>query len=320
MKCTLPKTMAGLLGLFAGLFVLTVTADDRGTGKFEPRTFPISNVKSYSYRSDVMDRNYDISIGFPHGYDDNPDKNYPALIVTDGNRVFPFAHGVSDGLGGEIDQPVIISVGAPFEEGGVAYVRRRVYEFSPPGWPMQDAFGRVVADTCEKQLHVKPQQCVGGAPKFLKFIVSELLPDLYKEYRIDPDDLGLFGLSAGGFFASWVIFQEDSPFKRYIISSPAMAYGDGEIFHQEERYAATHKDLPVAIYMSSGALEMDSHFLEGIGKIVSGQVHLGGVLRGRNYPGLTLYSEIHQGLGHVDGVSTTLARGLRLLYANKNVQ
>jgi len=34
----------------------------------------------------------------------------------------------------------------------------------------------------------------------------------------------------------------------------------------------------------------------------------------RGYPGLRLYSEIHQGLGHVDTGPVSLARGLRLLY------
>lgn len=66
-------------------------------------------------------------------------------------------------------------------------------------------------------------------------------------YPIDTTQLGLFGISAGGFFASWTIFQANSPFRKYIISSPAMAYGDGEIFRQEARYAAGHKDLLVGI-------------------------------------------------------------------------
>jgi hypothetical protein len=96
-----------------------------------------------------------------------------------------------------------------------------------------------------------------------------------------------------------------------------MAYGDGEIFRQEERYAAANKDLKVGIYMASGSLEIDDPFLEGIGRIVSGQARFGAVLRGRTYPSLKLTSEIHHGLGHVDAAGTTLARGIRVLYGNK---
>ena len=93
-----------------------------------------------------------------------------------------------------------------------------------------------------------------------------------------------------------------------------MAYGDGEIFRLEERHAASNDDLRAKVYMGSGSLEIDDAFLEGVGQIVSGQTRLTGLLRSRNYPTLSLYSEIHHGLGHTDAASTTLARGLRLLY------
>jgi len=93
-----------------------------------------------------------------------------------------------------------------------------------------------------------------------------------------------------------------------------MAYGDGEIFRQEERYAASNQDLKAAIYLASGSLELDHPWVEGVGRIVSGQAHFGAVLRGRKYPSLKLHSEIHQGLGHADAAGTTLVRGIRLLY------
>lgn len=305
-------------GFSAGVVAAATTDAKRNGERLTPRSFPVSQVRSYSYASSIMARTYDITIGFPQGYAENPDKQYPVLVVTDGNRMFSIVHAVSSnmaGMGERIQQPVIIGIGTPFEEGEGAWHRRRVYEFSTPGWPMKDPFGQYIAEVCDTKFVVERKECIGGAPKFLEFIVSELLPDLFVKHRIDANDLGLFGVSAGGFFASWVIFQKNSPFNRYIISSPAMAYGDGEVLRQEQAYAKTHEDLPVQIYLSSGTLEIDSPFLEGIGKIVSGQARLGGLLRSRNYGGLKLYSEIHQGLGHTDVVPTSVARGFRLMYA-----
>ena len=287
--------------------------------KFEPRAFPTSNIKSYSYRSTSMDRTYDINIGFPAGYDQNPEKNYPALIVTDGNRAFPIVHSIMNGVANysnnTIEAPIIISVGTPFEKGETAYNQRRVYEFSPPNWDMQDPFGKGVMSFCTSFLKISLGDCVGGAPRFLNFIASELIPDLKKAHRIDTDDLGLFGVSAGGFFAAWAIFQENSPFTRYLISSPGMAYGDDVVFRLEATYAETHTDLPISIYLGSGTLEMDDPFFEGSAKIVSGQARFGSVLNSRKYPGLKLHSEIHQGMGHMDTPAVVAARGLRLLYA-----
>ena len=125
----------------------------------------------------------------------------------------------------------------------------------------------------------------------------------------------LFGLSAGGFFASWAIFQPNTPFTKYIISSPAMAYGRGEIFRQEAAYAKAHKDLAVGIYLASGVLEAGDPMLEGIGEIVSGMSHLAGVLASRQYPGLKMTIEFHPGMGHADVMGTSVVRGLRSLYA-----
>ena len=302
--------MRGTLGLLCGAAASGGWAQPVGAQRLEPRSFPQTGVESYQLRSTTMGRTYDISVGLPDDYEANPDMQYPALIVTDGNRFFPVVRVIAQGL----SRMLVISIGTPFEEGGTAYVRRRVHEFSPPNWDMDDPFGRVVNDACLR-LEVPPgQECTGGAPAFLNFIVSELLPELYAKYRIDPDDLGLYGVSAGGFFTVYTMFQERSPFRKYIASSAAMAYGDDEIFRLEEQYAATHDDLPVGIYLGSGSLELDDAFLEGIGRISSGQAHLSGMLRSRNYPGLELYSEIHHGLGHADAAPVTLARGVRLLY------
>lgn len=313
---TLRKTCLIFLGLLSSGVSQTCFAED--TSKLNPRSFPTSNTQSFSYRSDSMNRVYDISIGLPHGYNQDQNKEYPALIVTDGNRVFPILHGIFSGIAAAqpetIDQPIVISVGAPFEEGEQAYGRRRLYEFSPPDWEMTDQFGLIIKDLCENTYRLSTNECVGGAPRFLEFITNELLPDLQTEFRIDQDDLGLFGVSAGGFFTTWVMFQDNSPFSRYLISSPAMAYGDGELFRLEAGYAETHDDLPVGVYFGSGTLEMNDPYLEAVGKIVSGQAHLGGLLQSRNYPSLKLHSEIHQGMGHMDTPAVVAARGLRLLY------
>jgi predicted alpha/beta superfamily hydrolase len=286
--------------------------------QLEPRSFPQQNVESWSYQSSVTGNKYDIVVGLPNGYRPGADRKYAALIVTDGYAAFPVANDAarSQMNQGVAEDLIVISVGSPLELGDSGWTRQRIWEFSPSGWDRTDTFGKEVTRTCGL-MHSPPDRCSGGAPKFLEFIVSELLPRLEAKYAIDPERLGLFGVSAGGFFASWAIFQPNSPFRAYIIQSPAMAYGDGEIFRQEQRYAAEHKDLKVGIYLASGSLEMADPYLEGIGQIVSGQVRLAAALTGRHYPGLKLYTEILPGLSHGDAAGTALVRGIRLLYGKE---
>jgi predicted alpha/beta superfamily hydrolase len=259
-----------------------------------------------------MGERYYINVGLPSGYKPEATQKYPLLVVTDGDWVF---RGVNEGvtnLDGVTKPVIVVSIGTAEADGRLAWGRRRIYEFSP-SWELNDPFGQEVAKVC-KQIQSPEGKCVGGQERFLRVIVSELIPLITAKYPIDTTDLGLFGVSAGGYFVSWVIFQPSSPFRKYLISSPAMAYGDEQIFRVEAEYARTHKDLAASIYMASGGLETSDNFLEGIGRIVSGMSHFAGVLAGRKYPGLTVTTEYHPGMGHGDVMGTSVSRGMRVLY------
>jgi predicted alpha/beta superfamily hydrolase len=292
---------------------LTVAVGPAVAQQLQTRPVPSERVESFTFQSPSMGVRYAINVGIPKAFKPGDGKKYPTLIVTDGDWAFAGVNGGAQSLDGVIDPIFVVSIGNALDEGTQLWTQRRVYEFSPPNWDRKDAFGEAVTKVCH-DLHTEEAKCTGGAARFLNVIVSELVPLVAAKYPIDSSQLGLFGISAGGFFTSWVVFQSNSPFKKYLISSPAMAYGDGSTFREEERYAKEHKDLPVSIYLGAGVLETGDQFLEGIGRIVSGMSHLAGVLGSRHYPGLKLVTEYHPGMGHTDVMGTTVARGLRTLY------
>jgi predicted alpha/beta superfamily hydrolase len=282
--------------------------------QLQSRPIPDRGVESFTFQSPSMGVRFYLNVGVPQGYKAGDGKKYPALIVTDGDFVFGNVYEQASTLDGAITPLFIISIGTSLDEGEDEHTRRRIYEFSPPGWDRQDKFGQLVEGYC-KQFKSPEGRCTGGSAKFLTAIATEMIPLLAAKYPIDTAQLGLFGLSAGGFFTSWAIFQPNTPFNKYIISSPAMAYGRGEIFRQEAAYAKTHKDLAVGIYFASGVLEAADPQLEGTGEIVSGMSHLAGVLASRQYPDLKMTIEFHPGMGHTDVMGTSVVRGLRTLYA-----
>jgi predicted alpha/beta superfamily hydrolase len=294
-------------------FLLALSATGANGQQLQTRPVPTGDVQSFTFQSPLMGVRFSLNVGMPSGYKPGDGKKYPALIVTDGDFTFPTVHAAAGSLSGAITPLFVISVGTSIDEGEEEHTRRRIYEFSPPGWDRKDPFGRGVEEFCGR-LKSAEGRCTGGAAKFLTAIASEMLPQLAARFPIDTAQLGLFGLSAGGFFASWAVFQPNSPFKKYLISSPAMAYGRGEIFRQEAGYAERHKDLPVGIYLAAGVLEAADPELEGMGEIVSGMSHLAGVLATRKYPGLKVTIEYHPGMGHSDVMGTAVVRGLRTLY------
>lgn len=281
--------------------------------QLQARPVPNRGVESFTFQSPSMGVRFSLNVGMPEGYKAGDGKTYPALIVTDGDFVFGNVFEAVGSLSGVITPLFVISVGTSLEEGEAEHTRRRIHEFSPPGWDRKDPFGELVSQYCAS-LKTPEERCSGGSGKFLTALATEMIPLLAARFPIDTAQLGLFGLSAGGFFASWAIFQANSPFRNYIISSPAMAYGRGEILRQEAGYAATHKDLPVGIYLAAGVLEASDPQLEGTGEIVSGMSRLAGVLASRRYPGLKLTIEFHPGMGHTDVMATSVVRGLRTLY------
>ena len=293
--------------------LLALSATRANGQQLQTRPVPTGDVQSFTFQSPSMGVRFSLNVGMPAGYQPGDGKTYPALIVTDGDFAFPGVYQAAGSLSGAITPLFVISIGTALDEGEAEHTRRRIYEFSPPGWDRQDPFGQGVEGYCRK--FKSPEgRCTGGAAKFLTAIASEMIPALAAKFPIDTARLGLFGLSAGGFFTSWAIFQPNSPFKKYLISSPAMVYGRGEIFRQEAAYAASHTDLPVAIYLGAGVLEASDPDLEGMGEIVSGMSHFAGVLATRKYPSLRVTIEYHPGMGHTDVMGTSAVRGLRTLY------
>lgn len=298
----------------AGL--LLACAFPSANAQLQPRPVPNRGIESFTFQSPSMGVRFSINVGMPEDYKAGDGKKYPALIVTDGDFTFGSVYESAWSLSGFITPLIIISVGTSLEEGEDEHGRRRIYEFSPPGWDWdrKDAFGQEGERVCKK-LHSPPDRCTGGAAKFLTAITTEMIPLLAARFPIDTTQLGLFGISAGGFFATWVMFQPNTPFNKYIISSPAMAYGNGETFRLEAEYAKTHKDLAVGMYMAAGSLEVTTPEVEALAQVVSGMTRLAGILASRHYPGLKLTVEYHPGMNHNDVMGTTVVRGLRTLYA-----
>jgi uncharacterized protein len=297
----------------AGL--LLAFAFSSANAQLQSRPVPNHGVESFTLQSPSMGVRFSINVGMPEDYKAGDGKKYPALLVTDGDFTFGSVYESASTLRGQITPLIIISVGTSREEGEAEHVRRRVYEFSPPGWDRKDPFGQEVEHYCKSVVNSPPDRCTGGAAKFLTAINTEMIPLLAAKFPIDTAQLGLFGISAGGFFTTWAIFQPNTPFNKYIISSPATRYGNGETFRQEADYAKTHKDLAVGVYMAAGILEATTPEVEVLGETVSGMSHLAGVLASRHYPGLKLTVEYHPGMNHNDVIGTSVVRGLRTLYS-----
>ncbi len=175
---------------------------------------------------------------------------------------------------------------------------------------------------------------MGGADRFLAFLVEELKPWVRDRFGVDPDDSALFGDSLGGLFATHVLLSEPASFRRYGIGSPSLWWDEEVMFEREAEYARSHDDLPAKVFFSVGAyenLEGRRRFLEQLPAeerakaeaedeadpmvdMVDATERMVALLRGRKYPMLQIESEVLPGEYHETAPPLNLSRSLRYLF------
>jgi predicted alpha/beta superfamily hydrolase len=193
---------------------------------------------------------------------------------------------------------VIVGISYEADDARALYYRSRDYfptYVSPE--ELAEKFNQVLADLIPIS---------GGAPNFLRFFQDELFSLVEHEYRVDPSDRGIFGHSAGGNFAAWVLFNTPGVFQRYLIGSPFLPWDDGLAYRQEAAYAERHSALPAKVFLSIGDKEGEG--------TVERLKRLKDAMESRNYEGLDLAYTVFDGETHMSGLPVTYSTALLKLY------
>ncbi len=270
--------------------------------------------ESFDLDSATLGRRYEISVALPFGYHAAPDRRFPVVVVLDASLCFGMAVDISRllALGGEAEETIVVGVGCPWSEGFEALGKRRSHDFTPtdqsePSGPFAGVTKALLA------MAGIDRQWFGGAPRFLDLLRDELLPLVGRQYRADLTSPGLIGDSSGGTFALFALLSERSPFKRYVIGSPATAQCNDELYRMEERFAEQHADLDARVFLAAGSEEMSSPILEG-GGIASGVCRFSGLFALRRYPSLKVTSHFFPDEGHMSVLPAIISRGVRTLW------
>jgi len=147
----------------------------------------------------------------------------------------------------------------------------------------------------------------GGADKHAQFLINELIPYIENEQGIKSSERTLAGHSFGGYFATYILFQQDyaNPFDNIIMASPSLWWKDGYIFQLEDEFSSTNTDLDCKLFATIGSLEggaMNSSFNALMKKIES-----------RNYPLLTLRHKRYTKRSHNNTPLVSFKDGLNFI-------
>jgi hypothetical protein len=248
---------------------------------------------------------HEIQIALPPGYYET-NKSYPVLWVTDGSGLFEPAILTLATERKHLPDMILIAVGVPADEVKEGDARR-LFDFTPTNaGPAYDGLRKYKTPPGDHLPHE-----FGGGPRFLSFLVDKVRPALAREYRMNGQHT-LFGNSGGGIFCTYAFLARPEAFDRYICGSPALNWGNQELFHMEARYAQSHKDLPAKVFFAAG----ESEILEdGPMSIASSMALMSEILKSRGYPSLKLYARVFPGEDHLSVELLNLRWGLRTLWA-----
>jgi predicted alpha/beta superfamily hydrolase len=246
----------------------------------------LSGVK---FKSTINGLEYVVYIQCPENFD-KTNKKYPVIYVTDAQWHFSLLKDIYNGQLYDGLVPEVILVGITWTGD---YEANRGRDFTPT--PLEGF------------------QNSGNAAKFLSIIKDEIMPHINSNYPVDKTNQALYGVSLGGIFALYTLFDQPDLFNRFIILSPSVWGNSQMIFQYEEKFAQKKLPLNVKIFFGCGEYELPFDPTDSFNKF-SNQLRL------RNYKGLEMESAILEKMGHGSVSCMGISRGLQFIYKKPDIK
>ncbi|HXD29930.1 MAG TPA: alpha/beta hydrolase-fold protein [Pyrinomonadaceae bacterium] len=178
-------------------------------------------------KSAVLGEERTILVRTPVGYENNK-INYPVLYMTDGDAHMAHTASTIEFLSRNGRVPELIVVGITNTD--------RTRDLTPNKATRVDAQNFPTA---------------GGADNFLKFIETELIPTIEKQYRVQPYRI-LAGHSFGGLFTIHTMVTRPELFGSYVAVSPSLQWADEATLKKAEEFLKTRKEFNATLFTSLG--------------------------------------------------------------------
>ncbi len=216
--------------------VLAQPAADSGAAPkpFEAYAQQTAQVRYLDIDSQVLGERRTIAISLPDSYDSQPGQRYPVLLLLDGPAQLAHTESLVRFLarGEKVPEMIIVAVANT----------QRSRDLTPP-----------LPVGAEGRGPLSRSAPSGGADAFLAFLSDELLPTVDQRYRTAPWR-ALLGHSFGGLFGLHALVQKPELFRAYLLASPSLWWGDGDIRRRAQAAWPSLQRLPGDrwVYFTSG--------------------------------------------------------------------
>ena len=187
-------------------------------------------VKRFVIHSTVLNEDRIVLVRTPAGYETNK-LSYPVLYMSDGDAHLGHTTSTIEFLTQNGRIPDLIVVGVTNTD--------RTRDLTPAKSSDKDADGKLRFPTS------------GGADNFLKFFETELIPEIEREYRVQPYRI-FAGHSLGGLFAIHAMITKPGLFNSYVAVSPSLQWENDEALKRAETFLKNQKELKATLFVSIG--------------------------------------------------------------------
>ncbi|WP_228853404.1 alpha/beta hydrolase-fold protein [Aegicerativicinus sediminis] len=185
--------------------------------------------KRFKIKSEVLNEERTYTVHLPNRFN-SFDTAYPVIYLLDGRTHFLHTSGITDFLAGGSRMPAAIVVAIENTN--------RTRDLTPE---------QTIIDNDESNVI----QGSGGADNFLKFIETELMPEINKTYSPAPYNI-LIGHSFGGLFATYAFLNKPKLFQAYIALSPSLWFNDQNLSKNMKPFFDKYNKERIRYYMTIG--------------------------------------------------------------------
>jgi len=243
--------------------------------------FTSGMVNEFTLQSTANGATYEIKVGLPANYNPSAEK-YATIYVLDGKEIFGYVANRCQEISDQysLKNVLVVSIG---------YGKDRSIDYTP----------------------TKVSSVTGGAPQFLNFIETQLIPKMEHDYHADTarESRVILGHSYGGLFGGYAFCVNNKVFGNYIMLSPSFWFDNYVPLQMEKNNRANNNTRKQLVFMGIGQNEESDRMLAPFDIFYQSLFD--------NYPNIKLSKNYVMNSGHMDSRNPNIIKGLTYYFLNR---
>jgi predicted alpha/beta superfamily hydrolase len=243
--------------------------------------FTAGTTSEFSLKSNIYGANYDIKVGLPDNYSTAGQK-YATIYILDGKDIFGTVGNQCKQISESYGKQNVLVV-------SISYGRDRSIDYTP----------------------TKVSSITGGAPEFMSFIETQLIPAIQERFHADTSRSSrtILGHSYGGLFGAYAFTNHNHVFGNYIMLSPSLWFDNMIMLQYEKNNRAVNKGNQQLVFMGIGENEEKDRMLAPFETFTKTLYE--------NYPGMKLMYNVEPRENHMGSRSPNIVKGLIYYFKNR---